>query len=170
MAAWQLSEHLGWGLVPPTVLRETAPSARARSSSSSPPTSRPTTSPSTRAGPDLHDQLRPICAFDLLVNNTDRKSGHCLLGLDGRVWAIDNGLCFAQDDKLRTVIWEFGDERMPAKLLVDVRRIADCIPLEVATLLDDDEVVALQRRAQQLVAKKVFPIDRSGRRYPWPLV
>ena len=50
--------------------------------------------------PDLHDQLRAIALLDLIANNTDRKSGHCLLAGD-RVWAIDNGLCFAAPSKLR---------------------------------------------------------------------
>ena len=59
--------------------------------------------------PDLHDQLRALALLDVVANNTDRKSGHCLLAGD-RVWAIDNGLCFAPDFKLRTVIWEFAGE------------------------------------------------------------
>ena len=54
-----------------------------------------------------------MCAFDLLANNTDRKSGHCLLDADGHVWGIDNGLCFHDEFKLRTVIWDFGGEPMP---------------------------------------------------------
>ena len=119
---------------------------------------------------DLHDALRRMCAFDVLANNTDRKSGHCLLGLDGRIYGIDHGLCFAEDFKLRTVIWEFGGERVPDDVLQDVGRVADCVPLEVATLLDDEEVAALQRRAGALVDRGSFPIDTSGHRYPWPLV
>ena len=64
--------------------------------------------------PELHDQLRAVAVLDVVANNTDRKSGHCLLAGD-RVWAIDNGLCFAPDFKLRTVIWEFaGEELTPA--------------------------------------------------------
>ena len=50
-----------------------------------------------------------------LANNTDRKSGHCLLDADGKVWGIDHGLCFSAESKLRTVIWEFGGERHPAR-------------------------------------------------------
>ena len=115
-------------------------SVRAHFSCSSPPTSRRTTSRSTRPARTSTTSCKAICAFDLLINNTDRKGGHCLLGLDGRVWAIDNGLCFAEDDKLRTVIWEFGGEPVPPELLTDVRRLAECVPLEVAALLDDDEV------------------------------
>lgn len=170
VAAWQLSEFLGWGLVPPTVLRQDAPYGEGSLQLFIPADFEAHYFTLYENHPDLHDQLKAICTFDILINNTDRKGGHCLLGLDGRVWAIDNGLCFAEDDKLRTVIWEFGGEPIPRKLLADVRRLAACVPLEVATLLDDGEAEALQRRATTLVAKKVFPVDASGRRYPWPLV
>ena len=53
-----------------------------------------------------------MCAFDVVANNADRKSGHVLLAED-RLWAIDNGLCFNEQDKLRTVIWDFGGEPLP---------------------------------------------------------
>jgi uncharacterized repeat protein (TIGR03843 family) len=119
---------------------------------------------------DLHDQLKAVCAFDLLANNTDRKSGHCLLGLDGNIWAIDHGLCFAAEFKLRTVIWEFADEPIPEELLPAIARIADSVPLDIAALLSDDEVEALQRRASHVLMNPVFPRDPTGRRYPWPLV
>ena len=69
--------------------------------------------------------LRQLRAFDIVANNTDRKSGHCLMGNDGRIWAIDNGLCFHARVKLRTVIWEFGGDPVPEALLADVARIAD---------------------------------------------
>ena len=60
--------------------------------------------------PDLHDTLRAVAVFDLLANNTDRKSGHVLIDGDDHIWGIDHGLCFAADFKLRTVVWEFGGE------------------------------------------------------------
>ena len=71
-----------------------------------------------------HDQLRAMCAFDLVGNNTDRKSGHCLLGLDGRIRGIDHGLMFHHEFKLRTVIWEFGGEPVPEPILVAVDALA----------------------------------------------
>jgi uncharacterized repeat protein (TIGR03843 family) len=120
--------------------------------------------------PELHDQLRAIAVLDLLANNTDRKGGHCLLGRDGRVHAIDNGLCFAAEPKLRTVIWEFGGQEIPEALMARVERVAESVPLSVAALLDDDEVEMVMTRAKRLVRRPVFPIDETGRRYPWPLV
>lgn len=119
---------------------------------------------------ELHDRLKVICAFDIVANNTDRKSGHVLIDADKHVWGIDHGLCFAADFKLRTVIWEFGGEALPEPLLDAVRKVADTVPLEVASLLDSDEVEALTHRAAWLLEHRQFPVDDSGRRYPWPLV
>jgi uncharacterized repeat protein (TIGR03843 family) len=117
-----------------------------------------------------HDRLRRICVFDLLANNADRKSGHCLLGEDS-VWAIDNGLTFHVEPKLRTVIWDFGGEPIPPALLADVQRLLDAdVPDALAALLSRDERRALLERGRHLVAGGVFPIDHSGMRYPWPLV
>lgn len=120
--------------------------------------------------PELHDQFRNIAVFDIVANNTDRKSGHVLVDAERHVWGIDHGLCFAADFKLRTVIWEFGGEALPEPLLDAVRRVADTVPLEVASLLDSDEVEALTHRAAWLLEHRQFPVDDSGRRYPWPLV
>jgi uncharacterized repeat protein (TIGR03843 family) len=117
-----------------------------------------------------HDRLRTICVFDLLANNADRKSGHCLLG-EGSVWAIDNGLTFHVDPKLRTVIWDFAGEPIPPALLADVQRLLDTgVPDALAALLAREERQALLHRGRQLVAGGVFPVDHSGMRYPWPLV
>ena len=59
------------------------------------------------------DAFRAVALFDLVVNNADRKGGHCLLGEDGRIWLIDHGVCFSAEPKLRTVIWEYMDEPIP---------------------------------------------------------
>jgi len=119
--------------------------------------------------PDLHPQLRAMAAFDVVANNTDRKAGHCLVAGD-HIWGIDHGLCFAAEDKLRTVIWDFAGEHLDADLLVALERLSRSVPLEVSILLDDDESFALQRRAQSLANDGVLPTDPSGHRYPWPLV
>ncbi len=112
-----------------------------------------------------------MCAFDVLANNTDRKSGHCLLGLDGQIYGIDHGLCFAEDFKLRTVIWEFGGERVPDDVL---RRRGVGWPTACRwrwrPCSTTRRSAALQRRAAALVDRGIFPIDTSGHRYPWPLV
>lgn len=120
--------------------------------------------------PDLHDQLRDIAVFDIISNNTDRKSGHVLIDANNHVWGIDHGLCFSADFKLRTVIWEFGGEEIPAAALQSVERIVASPPLAVASLLEDDEVTALCDRSAWLLEHRQFPIDDSGRRYPWPMI
>jgi uncharacterized repeat protein (TIGR03843 family) len=120
--------------------------------------------------PDLHPKLREMAVFDILANNTDRKSGHVLIDAEDNIWGIDHGLCFSADFKLRTVIWEFGGETIDDSLLAAVERVAGSMPLDVSSLLDDDEVVALGERAAWLLEHRRLPVDPTGRRYPWPLV
>ena len=123
-----------------------------------------------------HDELRRLCVFDLLANSTDRKSGHCLFVPDddggGHIYAIDNGLSFHAEFKLRTVIWEFGGEDIPehlARRRRAVRRRA-AFPTTSRALLDPFERDALLARAARSSRERRFPIDGTGRRYPWPLV
>jgi uncharacterized repeat protein (TIGR03843 family) len=169
VAAYELSRALGWDLVPRTVLREG-----------------PLGMGSLQAFVDAdfeqhyftlyeqgvhHDALRVMCAFDLIGNNTDRKSGHVLLGLDGRIRGIDHGLMFHHEFKLRTVIWEFGGEPIPDHILAAAAALADGgLPDPLAALLDTFERDAVITRARALVDAGCFPIDETGRRYPWPLV
>lgn len=169
VAAWELSQALGWAVVPPTVLREG-------------PFGEGSLQEFVQADfaehyftlreAEIHqDCLQRICAFDLLANNADRKSGHCLLGPDGRVWAIDNALTFHAEPKLRTVIWDFGGAAIPAPILDDVKRMQRAgLPAPLADLLDPAEQQALLKRARALVRAARFPEDDGGYRYPWPLV
>lgn len=168
-AAWALSEALGWGIVPATVVRDG-------------PLGEGSVQWFVDADFDQHyftlleagthlDDLRAICAFDVIANNTDRKSGHCLLGTDGRVYAIDNSLCFHTEPKLRTVIWEFGGEPLPTGLVDAVARFATDPPAALSALLAPDEVDAAVRRAEALARRGRFPEAKAGyRHYPWPLV
>ncbi len=170
VATFLLSEALGWGLVPPTVLRPEAPLGEG--------------SLQLFVDADFeqhyftlitderhHDALRRMCLFDVLLNNTDRKSGHCLLGTDDRLWGIDHGLTLSAGFKLRTVIWEFGGEPIPERLLQDVAGlVARGLPGALDGLLDPFERDAVLARARGVLAQPCFPVDRSGRRYPWPLV
>jgi uncharacterized repeat protein (TIGR03843 family) len=169
VAVYVVSEALGWGLVPETVLRDDGPFG---------PGSLQRFVPAhfeehyftMLERPELHDSLRTICLFDLLVNNGDRKSGHCLHGEDGRVWAIDHGLCLHEEPKLRTVIWDFAGQPLPTDRLDDVARLGAAPPPELAGLLDPEEVDALVSRCAAVLRRRVFPVVSSGRAYPWPLV
>jgi len=167
-AAYLLSEHLGIGVVPPTVIRD-GPFGEGSFQWFVDADHTQHYFTIHEQYEQHHEQLREIAVLDVLANNTDRKSGHCLLAHD-RVWAIDNGLCFSAPFKLRTVIWEFAGEAIDPALLRQVARIADRVPVDVAALLGDDEISALQYRAAALVGSGVFPSDHSGHRYPWPLV
>ena len=153
-AAYLLSESLGWGFVPPTVIREDAPLGVG----------------SLQWFVVCDFQQHYFTLFDYVANNTDRKSGHVLRGDDGRIWGIDHGLCLSAAFKLRTVIRDFAGEPIPDTLLEDIAPLAEAAPPEVARLLDDDEVTALQRRVQRALAAGVLPVDRTGIGYPWPLV
>jgi uncharacterized repeat protein (TIGR03843 family) len=170
VAAYELSHALGWNLVPLTVEIDDGPLGAG--------------SLQQFVAADFeqhyftlledeanHDQLRAICVFDLIANNTDRKSGHCLIDTDGHIWAIDNGLSFHREFKLRTVIWDFALEPIPDHLLDDVARLVDeGLPSAFDRLLDPFERDALMGRARAVVTERCFPTDPTGRRYPWPLV
>jgi len=169
LAAWHLSEALGWGLVPLTVQRD-GPYGEG-SFQFFIPADFEQHYFTLRENPAHHGRLQRICLFDLVANNADRKSGHCLLGPDGEIYGVDNGLCFHVDPKLRTVIWDFGGEPIPAAMLQDLRRFARAkLPKALATLLDPSEQKALRARASALAGADCFPRDTEGHRYPWPLV
>lgn len=170
IAAHRLSAWLGLDLVPITVPRRDAPLGEGSLQQFVPfdPDAHYFTLYEDEA---RHDDLRRLCVFDLVINSCDRKGGHCLLGRDGRVQAIDNGLSFHHEFKLRTVIWEFGGDVMRADEIEVYERLLDHgVPDEVAVLLDPFERDALLTRARAVITERRFPIDTSGRRYPWPLV
>jgi hypothetical protein len=169
VAAYALSEALGWGLVPPTVAREEGPFGEG--------------SLQLFVAADYQQHyftlleeeqfegvLRTMCAFDVVANNADRKSGHVLRGSDDRLWGIDHGLCFHPSPKLRTVIWDFAGDEVPEAVLADVEQLVTDLPDMLGHLLTGDECGELIDRAARLVRTGVFPQPDSDRPYPWPLV
>jgi uncharacterized repeat protein (TIGR03843 family) len=169
VAAYLLSDAMGFGVVPITVMRD-GPLGEGSLQWYVDADHQEHYFTIFEKREDLHPQLRQMAVLDIVANNTDRKSGHCLLGKDERVWGIDHGLCFARDFKLRTVIWEFGGEALPEESIAPLQRLLEAVPLEIAALLVDEEVEAIQERAEWLLQQGELPIDESGRRYPWPLV
>ena len=170
-AAHLLSEALGWGIVPLTVIRDDAPFGTGSLQLFVAADPREHYFTIVEDHPDTHPALRIMAAFDVITNNTDRKSGHVLRGPDGRIWGIDHGLCFAAAFKLRTVIWEFAHDPLPPDLVADIAGLAENgAPPEVTDLLSAEETRALRRRAHALALLGRLPEDPSGRRYPWPLV
>jgi uncharacterized repeat protein (TIGR03843 family) len=169
VAAYHLSEALGFGLVPPTLLREGpyGPGSLQLFVDAEFEEHYFT----LRERPEQRAALTRLCAFDLVANNADRKSGHCLLGRDGRLYAIDNGLCFHAEPKLRTVVWDFAGEPIPEDVRTAASRVAaEGLPGPLAELLGSEERGALLARARALAAAERFPEDSTGMRYPWPLV
>jgi len=171
VAAYALSEWLGWPSVPPTILREGPHGPGAvQLFVNADPREHYFTLRETRL-----DEFRPVAAFDVLINNADRKSGHCLRSADGTIWLVDHGVSFSVEPKLRTVIWDFAGERLPSALCSDVERLAgelDSGPLRerMLELIDQREVNATVRRARALVRSGRFPSPGSRRSYPWPPV
>lgn len=173
-AAYVVSEALGWGLVPPTVVREDG----------------------LRAGigvlqlfvihdPAMHffnvkddheDDMRRIALFDWLVNNADRKGGHTLLDATGRLWCIDHGITFHAEDKLRTVIWDYQGTPVPPQLVEDVCNFATRLREDasfrarLSELLLEPELRRLEERAALIDRERVFPPPPMYRPYPWPMI
>ena len=121
VATYELSAALGWGLIPPTVLRDG-------------PLGEGMVQRFVDHDPEEHyftlleqhaDRFRRFAVFDVLVNNADRKGGHCLRSRpDGAILGIDHGLTFHPAWKLRTVIWDFAGERIDPVIADDVCRVA----------------------------------------------
>ncbi len=170
VAAFLLAQNLGWDIVPPTIVRHDAPFAEGSLQLFMPHHFSEHYFSLYEKSDKYHQSLRAICTFDLVINNTDRKSGHCLLGTDDRIWAIDHGVSFHHQFKLRTVLWDFAEQSIPTDLLADLSNFLERpVPSEVASLLHPLEIEALVDRATAVVQMERFPTD-TGNRWPWPLI
>ena len=170
VAAYVISEWLGWGVVPETVERDGPLGEGSLQRFVDADFAEHYFTLLER--PEHHDALKAMCAFDILVNNGDRKSGHALRDTDGRIWGIDHGLCLHDEPKLRTVIWDFEGQPVPDHLMEDVARLAAATepPDGLGGLITRPEIEALIARAAALVRRPFFPSARSARAFPWPLV
>jgi uncharacterized repeat protein (TIGR03843 family) len=171
VATYELSDALGWGLVPPTVLRDG-------------PVGVGMVQRFVDHDPEEHyftllpehaDVFRRFAVFDVLANNADRKGGHCLRRRsDDAILGIDHGLTFHPAWKLRTVIWDFAGERIEPVVADGVCRVArldDGLRSCLETLLSPAEVDAVQARAGTLLTAGRFPDPDPGyHSVPWPLV
>ena len=169
VAAYELSRALGWEQVPCTVLRDGpfGPGSVQLFVDFDPQQHYFTL---YEEHPEVHDDLRRMAIFDVVANNTDRKGGHVLLGTDGNVWGIDHGVCFSEEFKLRTVIWEFGGQPIPDVMLDPLEALAQRIPADVADHIDRDEIESMYARIEWLLTERVFPEPESRYQYPWPLI
>lgn len=172
VAAYQVSEALGWKLVPATVYRNEAPHGAG------------SLQQFITHDPEYHyfnfseedrQRLHSIVVFDLLINNADRKGSHILVDETGSMWLIDHGVCFHEEDKLRTVLWDFAGQPIPQPLLDDIQKFAMALDEETSLFqrlqeqLNIGEIRALATRAHTILQIGFFPHPSETRRpYPWP--
>ena len=165
-AAYLLSEHLGFHIVPITILREDGPHGRG------------SLQQYINYDVEYHyfnftsedkELLKPVMLFDILINNADRKGSHVFFEDDThKLYAIDHGICFHEENKLRSVIWDFAGQAIPEELLAPLSQ-ADSWPGVLDQYLTPGEVTALQRRAKRLLTSRTFPFPpRDRRAFPYP--
>ena len=171
-AAYEVCQAMGWSYVPPTILRPDGPAGPG------------SLQLYVNLDPERHyfsmtepekKRLKSVALFDALINNADRKGGHVLLGPEDRIWLIDHGLCFHQEYKLRTVIWDFAGQPIPASLLEKTEALLDKLEAgelveRLSEMLSTPELEALADRARQILEEATFPTPGERRHYPWPLV
>jgi hypothetical protein len=174
VAAYLVSEGGGWGMVPPTILREDGPAGPG------------SLQMYVEHDPEYHyfkfseedkARTRPVALFDAVANNTDRKAGHVLVGEDGHLWLIDHGVCFHAQPKLRTVIWDFAglplteDERTQLAGLRDKLALDSDLYSSLTPYLSRREIVAISGRIDTLLAEGEFPYpSEEWPSMPWPPV
>ena len=195
VAAYVVSEALGWDVVPHTFLRDgphgpgmvqvwQEPDDTAVAVDIVPEGAVPQGWCHVFDGLDGHDRpvslvhedsppVRRMAIFDVLVNNADRKGGHVLAMPDGHRYGVDHGVTFHTDHKLRTVLWGWLDDALTASELQGVERLRGLLHDELGArlhqLLTEAEVAAFDRRCAQLLATGVLPAPRGdGPAIPWP--
>jgi len=171
VAAFRVSRALGWDFIPPTVLRDGFMGMGAVQ---------------LFIKADLEEHyftlrdahvpvFQRVAAFDFIVNNADRKGGHCLRGKDGHIWTIDHGLTFHHEHKLRTVIWDFAGQPIPKDIMEDLMCLqktfnqpSSPIVSELAALIAERELKMLSHRLDRIIAAGTFPRPGAGRNVPFP--
>jgi Phosphatidylinositol 3- and 4-kinase len=172
-AAFLVSEAAGWRFVPPTVLRADAPIGMGSLQlfiEHDPQEHYFTLVESRRA------DFAMFAAFDVVINNADRKAGHILRDADGRLWGVDHGVSFHAEEKLRTVIWHLAGDGLDDCLLESLARLEavlrddDGLGGELTRLLSRRESTATLRRTEALLAARRLPAPESDHHLPWPLI
>ncbi|MGC0418690.1 SCO1664 family protein [Embleya sp. AB8] len=203
VAAYEVSRALGWNIVPTTVFRDKGPYGagmcqlwidhKPAEHEPEPVAILPAVDPGPAWKPIAHvvvpdehgkeqpallvhaagDVLRRIAVFDAVINNADRKGGHLLPGPDGHVYGIDHGVSFHVEDKLRTLLWGWAGEPLPAAARTALTALAaeltGALGTRLAELITPDEVAATRERVRVLLAEDRLP-KPDGRRHviPWP--
>ncbi len=123
------------------------------------------------------EEFLKFALFDVVVNNGDRKAGHCIIGDDERLWSIDHGLTFHTIFKLRTVMLEYWGKPIPEPLVDDLKRLmqklrssSDSLTIQLSTLIDTTEIQALMQRVDALIKEPTLPVMDPYQDVPWPWV
>ncbi|MPZ15737.1 MAG: SCO1664 family protein [Chloroflexi bacterium] len=169
-AAFVTSQALGWPFIPPTVIRRGPHGAGSVQLFVDSEPLR-----SIRALQETVDlDLARIAAFDFIANNADRKGGHVLRAPDGKLWGIDHGLCFHIDSKVRTVLPHFFGQPVPASVLTEIQtfrndraRVKGLREI-LGRSIGRDEIDALLRRIDWMLAHGSYPSLNPYRSVPWP--
>lgn len=168
-ASWLLSDLLGWGIVPPTVIRD-GPFGVGSLQLYIEPGEEMDRRTALAFWSRKTPELERLVLFDLLANNADRKLTHCLRDVRERVWGIDHGLTFNVVPKLRTVLWQFVGEPVSLDLIGDVARVRedeDTLRARFREALDRDEIAALIDRMDALLATGCHPRLDPNRNIPY---
>lgn len=172
-ASFLTSEALNWRIVPPTVLRE---GPRGLGSFQFFIDHDPQVNYFS-FDERMIPQLMRMALFDCVINNADRKGGHCLLDAEGHLWGIDHGITFHTENKLRTVIWDFAGQPIPESLQLDLEVLCaktnetqSAFRQALNRLLYSEEIDAFLRRIDRLLKSRRYPKPGRGPNYPWPPV
>jgi uncharacterized repeat protein (TIGR03843 family) len=173
VAAYAVSAAAGWYLVPPTVFRDgpVGPGMCQLWIESD-----ETVDVIALARSHDHAELREMAVFDAVVNNADRKIGHLLPDRDGNLYGCDHGVCFGEDYKLRTVLWQWRGRSLPATAIEALRTLQQALTggelcAELNRWLSPAEVEATRQRVELLLEHRVHPFPpEDWPAVPWPPV
>ncbi len=116
--------------------------------------------------------LRAMALFDAVVNNTDRKIGHLLPSSDGKLYGCDHGVTFHEEDKLRTVLWQWASMNLSSQEIEQLQKLRTSLVKEellLTSLISTSEFQALLGRVDRLLAEKSFPEPSDEwPAVPWP--
>lgn len=173
VSAYAVSEAMGWSVVPPTVHRD-GPFGPGMVQLWIDPD--PAVDVVELAGDPHHPGLRRMAVFDAVINNSDRKIGHLLPAADGHLYGCDHGVSFAEEYKLRTVVWQWAGQRLPDEALERLKLLSElladpggALSRTLAEHLTGPERYALLRRVEVLCEHRVHPHPSPDwPSVPWP--
>ncbi len=169
LASYLVSAASGWDVVPPTVLRD-GPFGTGMCQLWI--DTDDTVDLAELARSD-HPELARMAVFDAVINNADRKGGHLLPTVDGRVFGVDHGVCFSAQDKLRTLLWQWRGDPLGDEAIDVLSRLRAELEGALGDALDEHltrrEVRATKQRINRLLTDRTFPMpSQDWPAIPWP--